>query len=174
MPEEIALWKLVSSDGWGMATWRLRGMAEINEANQFLIELMITCKYWNRVQLAQHSFAAMEKTKEHTVILSQLLMGEAELRKLYVGLSEWLDEPAHDLTYVPLNLSLELCDPEHQSLKIEFGARDEIIPAHGAMACTIAYRGSHLNGESYFAVDQIGIRAFADGLGVLFDIPSAA
>lgn len=170
MPDEIASWKFISSDGWGMSTWRVRNRVEIDDDRYLLVELMITCKHWNRVQLAQHSFASMEKAKEYSVILSQLLMGERELRRLYVGLTNWLEEPTRGMTHTPLNLSLELCDPEQQSLKIEFGPRDEIIQGHDTTACTLRYRASHLAGESYFAVNGDSVRTFADGLGVLFGI----
>ena len=122
----------------------------------------------------QHSFAAMEKAKEYSVILSQLLMSEKELRRLYVGLTNWLEEPTRGMTHTPLNLSLELCDPDQQSLKIEFGPRDEIIQTGNSTACTLSYRASHLTGESYFAVDQESVRTFTDGLGVLFGIQPAA
>lgn len=174
MPDELPSWKFISSDGWGMSTWRARSRVEIDETNYFLVELMITCKHWNRVQLAQHSFAAMEKAKEYSVILSQLLMGERALRSLYVGLSDWLDEPTRGMTHTPLNLSLELCDADQQSLRIEFGPRDEIIQGRDTTACTLSYRASHLTGESYFAVDQASVRAFADGLGILFGIQPPA
>ncbi len=174
MPDELSSWKFISSDGWGMSTWRARSRVEIGETKYFLVELMITCKHWNRVQLAQHSFAAMEKAKEYSVILSQLLMPETALRKLYVSLVDWLEEPTRGMTHTPLNLSLELCDVDQQSLKIEFGTRDEIIQGRDTTACTLSYRASHLIGESYFAVDQASVRAFSDGLGILFGIQPAA
>lgn len=174
MSEDIASWKFASNDGWGLTTWRVRSQIEIDEAKYFLVELMITCKHWNRVQLAMHSFAAMEKAKEYSVILSQLLMPVTQVRKLYVGITEWLDHPARELTHMPLNLALEMCEVEQQSLKIEFGPRDEIIQARDTMACTLSYQASHLTGESYFAVDQASIRGLADGLGGLFGIAPSA
>ena len=170
MPNDLANWRLASSDGWGLATWRARSVVELHESKYLLVELIVTCKRWNRVQLAQHSFASMQKTKEFSVILSQLLMGEAQLRELYVRLSEWLDEPTRKMTRTLLNFSVELCDGEQQSLRLDFSQRDEVGVSQDTMACTIAYQASHLNGETYFAVDQEGLRGFANGLGTLFGI----
>jgi hypothetical protein len=164
----MSSWNLPFNNGWNMTSWILREALRINRRKFFLVEVVLTGKYWNRVKLAQKNFAASDRSKEFSVILPQVLLSESTLKKLHRQLSNWLKTPIEKFSSESLALKEELAGLNAQSFAMEFGKRDDLITNIGHTACTISYKTNSLIGESSYVVDQSCIQTFVDGLSNYF------
>ena len=151
-----------------MTSWMLRDVVKINRKRYLLVEVVLTGKFWNRVKLAQKDFSASDRAKEYSVILPQVLIAEAALKKLHRELSGWLKTPIHKFADTSLNLKEELGGVDFQAFSMEFGKRSDLIIDIGHTACTISYKTNALAGECAYIVDQSCIQTFVDGLSSYF------
>jgi hypothetical protein len=167
-------WKLPSNSGWNMTSWRLRDVIKINRKPHLLVEVILTGRYWERVKLSQRNTDSLDFAKEYSVALPQVLMAEANLKRLYRELARWLKTPIKKFVDTPLALSEELGGVESQRFSIEFGVREDFIVNVGHAACTISYKANALSGECAYLVDQSCVQTFVDGLGEYFLHPRDA
>jgi hypothetical protein len=128
----------------------------------------MTGRYWDRVKLAAGNFDSLDFAEEYSVVLPQVFIAEANLKRLYRALSKWLKTPANKFVDTPLSVSEELCGVDSQRFSMGFGVREDLIVNVGHTACTISYKVNALSGECIYVVDQSCIQAFADGIGNYF------
>jgi hypothetical protein len=90
---DMQSWTLPSNSGWNTTSWRLREVVQINRRRHLLVEVVLTGRYWQRVKLAQRKFNSLDFAKEYSVVLPQVFIAEANLKRLYHALSKWLKTP---------------------------------------------------------------------------------
>jgi hypothetical protein len=171
--EELRSWKLPSNSGWQMSSWRVRDILRNNGERLLLTEVVMTGKYWDRVQLAQQlarqDFTSTTKfAREYSLVMPQFLIREMSLRSLHDRLAEWLKTPIKELAETSIEASEELCEGGHQSFIIDFGRRDGFIIDIGHSVCSMTYRTDGLAGETAYIVDQSCVQIFVDGVGKFF------
>jgi hypothetical protein len=165
----MSSWNLPSNSGWNMSSWIIRDVVRIKRKKYLLVEVVLTGKYWNRVQRAQNAIGSFDRAKEYSVILPQVLLSESKLKTLHHQLSRWLKTPIAKFASDSLNVREELAGLDSQVFAMEFGKRDDLIINLAHTACTISYRTNALVGETSYVVDQSCIQTFVDGLNGYFD-----
>lgn len=133
-----------------------------------MVEVVLAGRYWERVKLAARNFDSLDFAKEYSVVLPQVFIAEANLKRLYRALSKWLETPVNKFVGTPLSVSEELGGVDSRRFSMEFGVREDLIINVGHVACTISYKVNALSGECIYVVDQSCIQAFADGIGNYF------
>ena len=156
---------LPSNSGRNMTSWRLRDVVKIGRKQYLLVEVILTGKYWERVEYTRRNLVSAGLVKDYSVVLPQVLLAEVELKKLYRELANWLKTPISKLVETPLTVSRELAGLDSQTFSIEFGLRGDFIINVGHVACTISYQVNALSGECAYVVDQSCVQTFVDGLG---------
>ncbi len=139
-----------------------------------MVEVVLTGRYWERVKLAQRNFNSLDFAKEYSVVLPQVFIAEANLKRLYRELAKWLKTPINKFVDTSLSVSEELGRVEFRRFSMEFGVREDFIINVGHAACTISYNVNALSGECAYVVDQSCVQTFVDGLSGYFSRPREA
>jgi hypothetical protein len=158
-------WVLPSNSGWNVTSWLIRDAVIIRRRRFLLTELVLTGRYWNRLRSMDSSYNV---TKEYSVILSQFLLSESQLKKLQKELAKWLKTPIRRLGSTPLDVTQELAGLEGQSLIISFHSEGVGSARLGHAYCKIAYRYRGLTGECEYILDQFCIHTFVEGINNYF------
>ena len=156
---------LPSNSGWNMTSWRLRDVVKVGRKQYLLVEVILTGRYWERVEYTRRNVVSAGLVKDYSVVLPQVLLAEAELKKLYRELANWLKTPISKLIETPLTVGRELAGLDSQTFSIEFGLREDLIIDVGHTACTVSYQVKALSGKCAYVVDQSCVRTFVEGLG---------
>lgn len=99
-----------------------------------------------------------------TLTVPRLALSKEGLRALLVALRSWLGQPLDALRVESFVHSCDLGDGSTESLKLEFGPREDVITGVGAIGCLVEIRSSALRSSLSFRTDATCLELLAEAL----------
>lgn len=84
MQTKESKWELSSNSGRQHTTFLIREQVTIKRRKYLLAEVILTCRFWNRVDMIAGSY---NDAKEYSLVLSQVLFSLSELKRLKAALT---------------------------------------------------------------------------------------
>lgn len=97
--------------------------------------------------------------------IARLLLSSDRIGDLVPPLQHWLAQPLNALLTDPFQHSIDLSQERSQSLRLDFGPRNDVVAGAGGICCLVELRANAFSTSLVLATDPTCLGMLADGLG---------